>query len=437
MKPRNPTFALATLAAAAALGAIPASAVAETVDELKAQLDALMRQVRALEDRQRSAEASAAAASAVTAGATPGSFRLPGSSTSVTFGGYAKLDAIFTNPSAGVGSTADQELEAPNIPVGPNAKANERNQLKLHARQSRLFAGTATPTTWGDLTTYVEADFFGAAGNESVSNSNGLRIRHAFGTLGHLLAGQTWTNFSDVSAYPETVDFGGPVGDLFARQAQVRWTQPFTGGQWSVALENPESVVALANGSAFRADDDRLPDLTGLARFDTRWGQYSLAGAVRQIRVDSASAPSSREQRIAAAVGINGVVPFLRTDDLRFSGYVGNGIGRYSTGFFSDGLLDANGKLLLPNQWMATAAYRHFWTPTLRSTLALSALHASNPTGTGATVNRSAESAHLNVIWRPVPKTDFGLEYIYAHRTVQNGDSGSLNRIQASAQYFF
>ena len=76
----------------------------------------------------------------------------------------------------------------------------------------------------------MEGDFFGAAGNESVSNSNGLRVRHAYGTLGGLLAGQTWTTFSDVAAYPETVDFGGPVGVIFARQAQVRWTQPFTGG---------------------------------------------------------------------------------------------------------------------------------------------------------------------------------------------------------------
>jgi hypothetical protein len=69
---------------------------------------------------------------------------------SVTLGGYVKLDAIFSNPSAGVGSSADQELEAGDIPVGAAAKSNERNQVKLHARQSRLFGGTTTPTPWGD-----------------------------------------------------------------------------------------------------------------------------------------------------------------------------------------------------------------------------------------------------------------------------------------------
>ena len=379
----------------------------------------------------------AALASVPTCAHADASFKLPGSDTSITLGGYVKLDAIFSNPSAGVGSSADQELEAGNIPVGPAAKANERDQFKLHARQSRLFGGTSTPTPWGELTTYVEGDFFGAAGNESVSNSNGIRMRHAYGTLGGLLAGQTWTTFSDVSAYPETLDFGGPVGTIFARQAQVRWTQPFAGGQWSVALENPETVATLPSGAQFRADDDRLPDLAAIVRFNTSFGKYSIAGVARQIRVDSASAPASRDQKLGSALGVNGVVPLFGNDDVRFSAYYGNGIGRYSIGFFTDAVLDADGRIALPNQWLATAAYRHYWTPALRSTLALSGLRSSLPADGAGSINKSAESAHLNLIWSPVARTNFGVEYIYGRREIQSGDKGSLNRVQASAQYLF
>jgi hypothetical protein len=432
------------VAIAAALCGAATDARADSLQDLKAQVDLLNQKIEQIEQRQRVAPsgppvavAAAAAASAVTAGATKGSFKLPGSDTSVTFGGYVKLDAVFSNPSAGVGSTADLELEAPNIPVGPNAKAGERNQVKFGARQSRLFAGTSTPTSWGPLTTYVEGDLYGAAGTESVSNSNGLRVRHAYGTLGGLLAGQTWTTFSDVNAYPETVDFGGPVGTIFARQAQVRWTQPFSGGQWSVALENPETVATLPSGVQFRADDDRLPDLAGIVRFNTALGNYSIAAVARQLRVDSLSAPASRDQKLGSAVGVNGVVPVLRGDDVRFSAYYGNGIGRYSIGFFTDALLDANGHIVLPNQWLATVAYRHFWSPTLRSTLALSELGSSNPAGTAGSDNRNSQSAHLNVIWSPVAQTNLGLEYIYARREVQSGDAGTLNRLQASAQYLF
>src|SRR3954465_6777456 len=82
---------------------------AGTLDDLKQQLDALQKQVAELEQRQRIAQEKQAEAvqTAVTAGATKGSFRLPGSNTSVTVGGYVKLDAVFSNPSAGVGGTAD------------------------------------------------------------------------------------------------------------------------------------------------------------------------------------------------------------------------------------------------------------------------------------------------------------------------------------------
>jgi len=40
-------------------------------------------------------------------------------------------------------------------------------------------------------------------------------------------------------------------------------------------------------------------------------------------------------------------------------------------------------------------------------------------------------------MWSPVPQTNFGIEYIAARRQVQSGDAGTLNRVQASAQYLF
>ena len=178
-------------------------------------------------------------------------------------------DALYSSRSAGTNSAADQLLDPTAIAVGLTAGVNELHQITLHARQSRLFVRTATLTTWGDVNTPLEFDLFGTSGNESVSNSHNLRLRHAYGTLGGLLAGQTWSNFMMVSALPETLDFGGPVGQTFVRQAQVRWTQPFSGDQWSVALENPETVVTRPDGSSLRADDDRVFDLTGNIGFKT------------------------------------------------------------------------------------------------------------------------------------------------------------------------
>jgi Domain of unknown function (DUF4148) len=62
---------------------------------------------------------------------------------------------------------------------------------------------------------------------------------------------------------------------------------------------------------------------------------------------------------------------------------------------------------------------------------------ADNLAGTADSVNKSAESVHLNLIWSPLAQTNFGLEYIHARCETHNGDTGRLNRLQAAAQHLF
>lgn len=448
MKSRN-VFGMKALALGitVGLGSMSSAAGADTLEALKTQIEALQKKVIELEQKQDKTEqkqAAAAASDAVTGGATKGSFRLPGSNTSVTLGGYVKLDAVFSNPSAGVDVKGDLSLDPTTIAVGPNGANNERSQVKFGARESRLFVKTSTPTSFGDLNSHVEFDFYGADGNESVSNSHGFRLRHAYATLGNFLAGQTWTNFMNPGALPDTVDFGGPVGQIFDRQAQVRWTQPFGpslassgGGQWSVGLENPETVVQVPGGASFRADDDRFPDITGQVAFNTSRGRISVHGLLRQIRVDSAAAPAAVDQKFGGAVSVAGIFPTIGKDDFRFTATAGNAIGRYSDGFFPDGIIGSDGRISLPRQWAWYGAYRHYWSDQLRSSLVLSTAAETNPAGSPANTNKGTRSAHVNLIWSPVANSDLGIEYIYADRETEDGLNGHLKRLQASAKYSF
>jgi hypothetical protein len=90
-------------------------------------------------------------------------------------------------------------------------------------------------------------------------------------------------------------------------------------------------------------------------------------------------------------------VPAGGQDDVRFDLNLGNAIGRYQLpGFFPDGYLDASGTLRLARQTSGFVAYRHFWTPQLRSTLELSAADSNPPGATPAGVNKSDRSEHLN-----------------------------------------
>src|SRR6266568_5818139 len=215
--------AWSALTLAVSLTGVGAVARADALSDLREQTEALQRKVNELENTQRKT----ASDSALTAGSTPGSFRLPGSSTSIKLGGYVKFDAVYSDITQGVDAVANQQTVDTAISVGPTGTpaSNKTGELSLHARQTRLNLTTSTPTAYGTMTTFIEGDFFGADGNESVTNSSGFRIRHAYGALGNFLAGQYWTNLFDENAYAETVEFGGPVGEIFIRQAQARWTQ--------------------------------------------------------------------------------------------------------------------------------------------------------------------------------------------------------------------
>ena len=364
-------------------------------------------------------------------------YKAPGTDTTLYVRGYVKADAIWSNHSAGVDSVADQELLPGSIPVGPTAGEHKTNQVTFHARQTRLGLGTGTPTEYGDLTTYVEGDFFGADSNES-ANSHGFRLRHAYGTLGSLLAGQTWTNFFNEQAYIETLDFGGPSGEIFVRQTQFRWTRKYAGGDWSMSAESPESVIAVAGSATpFRSDSDHAPDFTARVRHNIGRATYSAGALARNIHVDSA-ALGANSGRWGGALNASGIAPVGERDDLRFDVNAGNAIGRYQVGgFFPDGYLDASGRLELAHQASGYVAYRHFWTPQLRSTVEYSASNSTPPAGTAAGINKSDRSQHINLIWSPVAAVNVGGEFIHAQREVVGGDRGTLNRIQFSAQYSF
>ena len=421
-------------------------ASAQSIGELKNQIDALQHKLEEIEKNQNASAAESqrkiteiekrtSPEKIVTAGDTPGSFKLPGVDTSVLLYGYVKLDAVYSNPAAvGANNAGNLFLSAQTIPIGP-ARDFEKSELTFGAQQSRFGLSTYTPTTLGPLTTQIETDFYGGNGNQVVSNSYNLRLRLAWGTVGGFGAGQYWTNFMNTAALPDLLDFGGPVGQIFVRQSQVRWTQKFDNGEWAVSAENPESVIATpGNPVTIQADDDRWPDLVGSVKFSTGTGQFYVAALARNVRVNTAATASDKW---GLSLQASGRVPVFGGDDIRFAAYGGNSIGRYQSGFYVDGVVDTAGNVELPSVIGGYVGYRHLWTDTLRSTLSASASRANNPAGTFGTVNQSDASAHVNLIWSPWKKVDLGVEYIYAKREIENGQTGALNRLQFGAKYDF
>jgi hypothetical protein len=362
-----------------------------------------------------------------------------------TYGGFIKFDAMVTDTSDGPiaeGSAGRMFYVPSTIPVAADgAEVDSDPYTDFHAAFSRFWFAADHTTEGGDkFRAYIEADMYGGGssnlGNEVNTNTHGITLRQAFVSWNNWLAGQTWSNFQDVAALPEAVDFVGVTeGTTFVRQAQIRYTS----GPFSVALENPHTTVS-SIGTAARnnaAGSDSLPDVT--ARYVTKgdWGHFSVAGLLRQLK-------SGDEDETGAAVSLSGRFNLGASDDIRWMANYGTGIGRYlGFGVGADSVLDANGRLHAQDGAGGFVAWRHAFNDKLRSNLMYSVAEFDNDRalvgwgpGSFAATER-AQSFHANLIYSPFPKLDIGAEIGWAQRELEDDREGDLRRFQTTVKYTF
>ena len=367
---------------------------------------------------------------ALVGGSFPRSFLIPGTDTSIRVGGFIDetIDYWIQNgPANGTQSTTletngnlqVQSLDVhgqtvPGFPIARSATTSANavpvqvahsrgNSVFLQSpRESRLNVETRTPTSYGEARTFMEFDWAGSNNFSSnalnhVSDNLIPRLRYAYGTLGGFLAGQANSNFSDPDANPETLDFGGPIGEAgVVRIPQVRYTYggPY-GSAFSVSAETPATDVltpaglvqsdtnltqnpvsnsvsgattngCVANGVitgasavtpgtaltsacslATNITKSPAPDLTFASYWSQPWGHVDFRGVIRPALEVNDGRYVSR-QFVGYGGGISGDVKTgWGKDDFQWQFTLGNGIGRY--------LNDSSNASLATNMFAATA----------------------------------------------------------------------------------
>jgi len=365
--------------------------------------------------------------------------------TSISLSGYVKLDVLYSQYSEGeVAQGAGRDFYLPNsIPVSAGS-GQSRSFFDMHAKETRLIIKSETPLEGHKLGTHIEADFIvnQGAGNELVTNAYNLGFRRAFITFDNWLLGQDWSSFQNLGALPETLDFVGfPAdGTVFVRQPQVRYTF----GNFLVSLENPEtSVLPGGGGSVAASNDARVPDLVLRYNFKLGDSEFAVAALGRQLAVKNPAAAGPPPvdavdtTATAAGVSISGKIP-LGADDLKFQITSGDGLGRYvALGTSADAALNG-GALEAIGVTAGYLAYKHAWSPQWRSTLTASHFSADNDTAlTGTAVTAKVSSYSANLLYSPVAKLSFGVEYRHATRELESGADGALDRLQFSSKYAF
>jgi hypothetical protein len=425
------------------LGLPTGAAVADEtqeIQELRQQMDAMRDRLQDLEAKQAETEQEVAETredAVLSKGSKPGRFRLPGTDTEIEISGYIKADFIF-DTSESVGDLFVTE----SLTTGT---ADDDQRFRAHARQSRLRVKTFTPTDLGEVTTHLEGDFFGNGGNEVFSNSHSFRLRHATATIGGLRIGQYWTNFMPIESYPSTVDFQGPAGIPFIRQAQLRYTHELS-DLWSVSgsLENSEFSGRDANGafseSTTRATNDfginagldQAPDVTLATTYADNWGLVKLSGVGRYL----GSPNDAGDDAFGWGVNLSGNAEPWAGGILRGSLTYGDGVGRYIlNGFGQDGFVDRNGDVETIEAYGVTVQIGHNVSEDIQTLLAFGRYEAMDTFRPGDLDNTN--SVHATVFWNPIDFVTFGSEVIWGNREDANGDSDDNVRLQQSVQVSF
>jgi hypothetical protein len=373
----------------------------------------------------------------VTEGDFKGSFKVPATNTSIGLGGFVKLDTLFSSVSMGKDKFGNQRLEVSEIPVG-TVPAADNDQISFHAKESRFWFRSFTPSQWGDFNSYLELDFLG----DPAAYTYTPRLRHAYGSLGHFLGGLTWSTFFNSQALADTLDNNNSAGTLLAlRQPQLRWTQPFsiysTHMEWLLALEAPKTRVWDVSSHALNTvSSSHFPDVVARLNLNPDWGNISLAAIARQLQ-SMPTTLNKENTQWSNAISLAGKINTVGPDNMRFMLGYGDALGRYDTNnFFADAIANTTGEFDSLTSYTGMFAYQHWWNQSWRSSLVYGIAYADQPDFV-QTANQQAQSLHANLLWSPMSQTTIGLEYIYANRELVNSQNGELQRLQLSTRFSF
>jgi Porin subfamily len=338
--------------------------------------------------------------------------------------------------------------------------------------------------------------------------STGITPLLAFGNLGGLMAGVNTSLFGDDDANPtgdmmnEPLAVAGIVGEIIP---SIRYTWTGSNG-FSIAgaVENavsegivtyPGSSSNPSSGTGFGNFDnvefgpsqsttagqygpdqvwsqgslngnETIPNFVIRARLDQAWGHIALSGVVTEINTscnincNAAAAPSlipssagtmPNISRTGWGLNLTGHFNTWGKDKLMGGAFYGEGLGTYmgdyggQAGIAIGQTPSGNYISSLPTEWGVYAAYKHFWTDQLRTTVAGGYSHIQNESSTycggtslafcngfgghiigvpnnlsaalvnGAVAVNTHWSIAANLIWSPVNNVDLGAQIIYYH----------------------
>jgi hypothetical protein len=344
----------------------------------------------------------------------------------------------------------DATLRPSRIPTTPGQFGSDGQSI-ISVRQSRFGVQADQEIGGKDLFVKFEFDLFGTGVDAGQTT---FRLRHAYGSWGPFLFGQTNSVFMDGDSFPNVIDYWGPTGMVFLRNPQIRYTYKQGPHELAVAVEHPSNDVD--PGTLREIDpnlgavqgDEKMPDFTAHYRYNADWGHIQVAGILRRVGFDTPSGAGvvdnqPKGSELGWGVNLTSNIKPTSNDVIHLGFVYGHGIASY----MNDGGVDLAPGGIASNistvhaeaqpLWGVIAYLDHKWNKSFASSIGYSRTQVDNSSLQADNAYRSGQYASVNLLWTPDKHLLFGGELLWGQREDKNGASGDDTRIQFSAHYSF
>jgi hypothetical protein len=331
-----------------------------------------------------------------------------------------------------------------------NGQFGQDNSTFMGVRQSRLGVKSTVPTSMGNLKTTFEFELFGVGVDEGQTT---FRLRHAYGELGHVGAGQYWSVFMDPDVFPNSLEYWGPTGMVFFRNVQVRY-MPVMGPKHNVvvALERPgasgdQGVYANRIELTGIAARFPSPDITGAYSYTDKFGYVRAAGIYRRVNWDDTLADAFQLGGHANGWGLNlsSNLKIGKSDVVRLQYVFGEGIQNYMNDSPVDiGIQNNPGSAVTPIVGKAlpiqgsVVFLDHSWNDKWTTSVGFSHQNNENTDGQSPDAFHRGMYALGNLLFTPAPNVMMGGEFQWGRRE-NNSDGWKYDgyKLQFSFKYNF
>lgn len=365
------------------------------------------------------------------------SIELTNSNTTLQIGGQIWLDAIYDD-----GEMTNRAGFQPSSMSYDKGATSDNTTLS--AGQSNLIINSYTPTKYGAMTTRFGVDLFDSQGNAK------FNLTHLWGELGNWGAGQTFSGFMDIDAFPNILDYWGPNAVVFARQPQIRYNYNLnTNDKLMFTIEKSDADLALPNflsGNDFLFNEQNdLPDITTTYLKHFAKGYFKSSLILRQIGYKT---DTDEDKVIGWGINLTGKYALDTKNTLKYQLTTGAGIGRYindaccsyyasgdadtvATGG-SDAGINANGELE-PIPISAGYVYLdHQWNDEYTSSIGFGYVDIENIDSQRSRALNSSLYSNVNIIWNPTAMSRVGVELQYGEVESFRNEKADNFRLQTS-----